>query len=53
MMRPLQLLGNAFARLWIGAVALLAYDAMLLSVALAAAARGGSATAREVFDALS
>jgi len=36
----------------IGAVVLLAYDAMLLSVALAAAAQGGSATAREVFDAL-
>ena len=36
----------------IGAVALLAYDAMLLTVALAVAARGGSATAQEVFDAL-
>lgn len=36
----------------IGAVALLAYDAMLLTVALAVAARGGSASAQEVFDAL-
>ena len=36
----------------IGAVALLAFDAMLLTVALAAAAQGGRAAAREVFDAL-
>ena len=36
----------------IGAVALLAFDAMLLTVALAAAAQGGGATAREVVDAL-
>lgn len=36
----------------LGAVALLAFDAMLLSVALAVAARDGSAPAREVFDAL-
>ena len=36
----------------LGAVALLAFDAMLLTVALAVAARGGSAPAREVFDAL-
>ena len=41
--------GSAVA---IGAVALLAVDAMLLTVALAAAAQGGRATAREVFDAL-
>ena len=36
----------------IGAVALLAFDAMLLTVALAAAAQGGRATAQEVVDAL-
>lgn len=36
----------------LGAVALLAFDAMLLTVALAVAAQGGSATAREVVDAL-
>ena len=36
----------------VGAVALLAVDAMLLSVALAAAAQGERTTAREVFDAL-
>ncbi len=36
----------------VGAVALLAVDAMLLTVALAVAAQGGSAPAREVFDAL-
>ena len=36
----------------IGAVALLAADAMLLTVALAAAAQRGRTTAREVFDAL-
>lgn len=36
----------------IGAVALLAFDAMLLTVALAVAAQGGRAAAREVFDAL-
>ncbi len=36
----------------IGAVALLAFDAMLLTVALAVAATGGSAPAQEVFDAL-
>lgn len=36
----------------LGVVALLAYDAMLLGVALAAAARGGSPAAREVLDAL-
>ncbi len=41
--------GSAVA---IGAVALLTVDAMLLTVALAAAAQGGRATAREVFDAL-
>lgn len=36
----------------IGAVALLAFDAMLLTVALATAAQGGRATAKEVLDAL-
>ena len=36
----------------LGAVALLAFDAMLLTVALAAAAGGGRAAAREVVDAL-
>ncbi len=36
----------------IGAVALLAFDAMRLAVALAVAAQGGRAPAREVFDAL-
>jgi hypothetical protein len=36
----------------IGAVVLLAFDAMLLTVALAVAAQGGRTTAREVFDAL-
>ena len=36
----------------VGAVALLAFDAMLLTVALAAAAQGSSAAAQEVFDAL-
>jgi len=41
--------GSAVA---IGAVALLAVDAMLLTVALAAAAQGGRTAAREVFDAL-
>ena len=41
--------GSAVA---IGAVVLLAVDAMLLTVALAAAAQGGRTTAREVFDAL-
>ena len=35
-----------------GTVALLAVDAMLVTVALAAAAQAGRATAREVFDAL-
>jgi len=36
----------------LGAVALLAFDAMFLTVALAVAAQGGSTTAREVVDAL-
>jgi hypothetical protein len=36
----------------VGAVALLAFDAMLLTIALAVAAQGGSAAAREVIDAL-
>jgi len=36
----------------LGAVALLAFDAMRLTVALAVAAQGSSATAREVVDAL-
>jgi len=36
----------------IGAVALLAFDAMLLTVALAVAAQGGRGTAEEVIDAL-
>ena len=36
----------------VGVVALLAFDAMLLSVALGAAAQGGRSTAREVLDAL-